>query len=239
MSKNSNSNLSTRKLKKMRPLFGKPPVLSTERHVHYQKLFNHYVEYVQPRNILELTLLTHLVDAMWVIKRYNRHHTLGIERSYQQSLAYQAKRAKSQEDQKQSNANYRAEMAGFRPRDIAELVELEDADEEVFADTHEVDRRVAEIDHNRALEQGLAFQEGLDSLLNSATARFNKALQLLEQCRAGLGQLLGQVTDQVVDAEYNEVAGDQQQIESPSLASDHAAQSAVSDEHAAPPPVGG
>jgi hypothetical protein len=219
------------KLQQMRTLFGAAPVLASERHLHYLRLFDHYAKYVKPKNILELTLVMHLVDAVWLIIRYTRHHTLGIERWYQQSLAYQAERAKSQQQQKQGNADY---LAGHQPADIAELARLEDADEEALAAVHEVKRRVAEIDHNRALEQGLAFQQALDALINSATARFTKALQLLEHSRAGLGQLLGQVTDQVFDAEFKEVAGDHgDQIAGPPLAVDQPAQSPAPDEHTA------
>jgi len=45
--------LSKRHLKKLRPLFGPSPVLSTERHVDYEDLYKEYVAQFEPRDVFD------------------------------------------------------------------------------------------------------------------------------------------------------------------------------------------
>src|SRR5262249_40882235 len=214
----SRPKLSKRNLKKMRAMFGPPPVLRSESHVQYLAIFDRYTELFDPQDILELTLITHLVKDIWLIKRYMRHQTLGIERWHQQSLAFQTQRYQSQDARKERHATEKAEARTLKPADITELVHLEDNIDTVVNDVDEiVDRRPAELEHNHALEQGSAFQEQLDRWLTTATVRFNKTLELLEHYREGLGQRLRQVTDQIIDADYNEIAPRSEQITAPSL----------------------
>ena len=203
---NSGKLLSKRNLKKLRPLFGPSPVLSTERHVDYDNLYNQHVAHFEPKNVFEVMLLTHMVNAVWLIKRYMRHQTLGIERWYQQSLAFQAKRKKSQDDKKESLAYSCAEAMTSKPADIMQLMMLEDVVDKMRGDCREiVERKPSELAHNRALELGSAFQEQLDKWINSAMARFYKTLEALDQYRAGLGERLGRLTDQIIDAECKEI----------------------------------
>jgi hypothetical protein len=236
MKSNSKSKLSKRGLKKMRPMFGPPPVLRTESHVQYKVLLDQYIELFDPQDILELTLITHLVNDVWLIKRYLRHQTLGIERWHQQSLAFQTQRYQSQDARKERQAREKTEARTLKPADIAELVHLEDNFDSVINDVDEIaDRRPAELEHNRALEQGSAFQELLDKWLTTAMVRFNKTLELLEHYREGLGQRLRQVADQIIDAEYKEVAPSSEQIAAPPLVPpDQTAKSTASEEGAAP-----
>ena len=87
----------------------------------------------------------------------------------------------------------------LKPADITELVHLEDNAESVISDIDEIaHRRPSELEHNRALEQGSAFQEQLDKLRTTAMVRFNKTLELFEHYREGLGQRLRQVTDKII-----------------------------------------
>ena len=105
-----------------------------------------------------------------------------------------------------------------KPADIAKLVRLEDKFQTTVQDVDEIaDRRPTELEHNRALEQGSAFQEQLNRWLTTAMVRFNKTLELLEHYREGLGQRLRQVVDQIIDADYNEISPRSKQITAPSL----------------------
>ena len=220
----------------MRPMFGPPPVLRSESHVQYMAIYDRYIEHFDPQDVLELTLLTHLVNDVWLIKRYMRHQTLGIERWHQQSLAFQTKRYQSQDARKESLARRKAETTTAKPADIAKLVHLEDNVETVGSDIDEIaGRRPSELEHNHSLEQGSAFQEQLDKWLTTAMARFNKTLELFEHYREGLGQRLRQVTDQIIDAEYKEVDADRAQVPAPPLApSAQTAKSTAREEGAAP-----
>jgi hypothetical protein len=79
-----------------------------------------------------------------------------------------------------------------------------------------VEQRPSELAHNRALELGSTFQEQLDKWINSAMARFYKTLDVLEEYRAGSGDRLGRLTDQIIDAECKEVVT--QEVAAPTLA---------------------
>jgi hypothetical protein len=204
-------------MKKLRSLFGPSPVLSTERHVDYENLYTQYVAQFEPKDVFELMLLTYLINAIWLIKRYMPHQTLGIERWHQQSLAFQAKRKKSQHGKKATLEYSYAEAITSKPADIMHLIMLEDVRDGSVADVDEIaEQRPSELAHNRALELGSVFQEQLDKWINSAMARFYKTLDVLDQYRAGSGERLDQLTDQIIDAECKEVAT--QQVAAPPLA---------------------
>jgi hypothetical protein len=75
-----------------------------------------------------------------------------------------------------------------------------------LADLDKIDaRQPSEIDHNRALEQGIVFQEHIDRLLNSAHKRRNDALHWLDLYRHGLGQHWREISDQIIIAEATEI----------------------------------
>ena len=220
----------------MRAMSGPPPVLRSESHVQYMAIFDRYIELFEPQDMLELTLLTHLVNEVWLIKRYMRHQTLSIERWHQQSLAFQTQRTRSQDARKERLANEKAETMTGKPADIAKLVRLEDKFQTTVQDVDEIaNRRPTELEHNRALEQGSAFQEQLDKWLTTAMVRFNKTLELFEHYREGLGQRLRQVADQIIDAEYKEVEADREQVPAPPLVpSNQTATSTAPEEGAVP-----
>ena len=87
------------------------------------------------------------------------------------------------------------------------LIEL---DNTIMSAVADVDKIVAqqptEIEHNRAMEDGLSFQERIDRLLTSAHKRRNDAVHLLDMYRHGLGQHWREISDKVIDAEASEVS---------------------------------
>src|SRR6516165_8724705 len=138
MTSTSKRKLTKRNLKKMTAMFGPPPVLRSETHVQYLAIFDRYIELFDPQDVLEVTLITHLVNEVWLIKRYMRHQTLGIERWHQQSLAFQKQRHQSQDARKEHLVSQKAETMTLKPTDIAELVHLEDNVDTVRNDVHEI-----------------------------------------------------------------------------------------------------
>jgi hypothetical protein len=171
--------------------------------------------------------------------RLTPNHCFGIRQSHayhQQSLAFQTQRYQSQDARKERQAREKAGARTLKPADITELVHLEDNIDTVVNDVDEIaDRRPAELEHNRALEQGSAFQEQLDRWLTTAMVRFNKTLELLDHYREGLGQRLHLVADQIIDAEYKELGPDREQIAAPPLVpTGQTAKSTASEEGAVP-----
>ena len=68
-----------------------------------------------------------------------------------------------------------------------------------------LERTPTELDHNRALEAAIGFIEQLDKLINSAATRRDDALEQLDLYQVGLGARLRQRSDQIIDAECNEI----------------------------------
>ena len=194
-------------------------VLRTERQEHYDQIVAHYQACFVPKDILECTLLQRPAEATWLIMRYTRHQTVAIERWYDQSLAFQVQRIKSQNARREALASELADKMVQKPADIAHLVEREDkvfdADQEL-ADI--LERTPTELEHNRALEKSVVFQDQLDKLITSATKRFNDALELFEHYREGLGRRLRQTADQILVGEFEEVERPLEQIAAPPLA---------------------
>jgi hypothetical protein len=87
------------------------------------------------------------------------------------------------------------------PRDIATLAAFAETPDEILT------RKASESDYNRALDKCIELQMQLDSLMASATRRRNDALQQLEAYRVGLGARAKEVTDPILEGEFQEVAG--------------------------------
>src|SRR6516162_6737685 len=90
--------------------------------------------------------------------------------------------------------------------EYSKLIELDDTIMSTLPDLDKIDaRQPSELEHNRALEQGIVFQERIDRLLNSAHKRRNDALHLLDLCRHGLGQHGREISNQIIIAEVSEI----------------------------------
>jgi hypothetical protein len=157
-------------------LFGPPPVLSTEDKEAYDSLRKGFVAYYRPTNTLHLTLIREVVDTEWEIFRLVRHRTRALERRYRKP--FEEKLAKLLEGS-HWNSDHLIQELLFRQRQPNEL------------------------DYNRALEEAAKFMDVLDKWLNTATARRNSVLKLLEY-------YCGSTDDrnEVTDGEYKEVEQD-------------------------------
>jgi hypothetical protein len=129
---------------------------------------------------------------------------VGIERRYRQRLLSEAVRVQLRKGRTEERAKDLATGMTQNPRDIVHLIQLEGF---VFKTVPEVDeilkRTPTEIDHNLALQQNSEFHDRLDKWTNSATARRDKAYEMLEHY---LSLNPEGFEDQVIDVDdYEEV----------------------------------
>jgi len=190
-------------------LFGPPPILSTEDKEAYDSLRKGCVAYYRPTNTLHLTLIRELVDTEWEIFRLVRHRTRGIERRFRTRIDDWVSRLKS------INAQREQEIKKLYPSQTQRLSELETAVSNTEAKIEEIQKRQPdELDHNRALDEAAKFLEVLDKWLNTATARRNSVLKLLEYYCGPTDE-----GNEVTDVEYKEVEQNEvKEIPAPPLA---------------------
>jgi hypothetical protein len=197
--------------------FGPPPVLSTESAEVYKAILSFCSDSVKPKNFIEHLLVRDVVDASWEIRRYVAHKTLMIDRKYRNRIEYLARRAK--EVAENPDAIRLRKDAKESLTELDRAYELEFAAEATLHDvTKIIKREPVDLDHARALEEGIEIYEKLDRLLNAAIARRDNALSQLERYRNGLGQHLRRVSDGIIDAEFSEAETDVgQEVTSPSI----------------------
>jgi hypothetical protein len=168
-------------------LLGPAPVLRTEDPELYDKFRAYFMGCLAPEDVVQWYLVDRLVENAWLIKRYSRHQTLAVERWYRQSLEFQAQRMKLQKERKENRTSFLADKMSGTPADLAHLQYLEHTILETVSDGEEIfERTPTELEHNRALGNGIVFHEQLDKLTSSATKRFNETLVLLEHYNEGL-----------------------------------------------------
>ncbi|MGO8794070.1 MAG: hypothetical protein ACLQLC_04540 [Candidatus Sulfotelmatobacter sp.] len=213
--------LSKQQLMEFGVLFGPPPVLTTEETQHYEEVWRSLIESLKPRDFLELLLIKQVQTETWKILRYTRHQSVGIERRFRQSLRFQIQRRKEQKARREMLARELAEKTGRPITDFERLIHLDGV---VESSVYEVDqileRTPTELAHNEALEAGIAFQEQLDRLIDSAVRRRNQALQVLELYREGLGQHWRKISDEIIDAAASEIGAPAKAIEAPPLSTE-------------------
>jgi hypothetical protein len=198
-----------------------PPVLRTEDAELYGQVRTYFLDCFTPEDIMQWYLVDRLVDSAWLIKRYSRHQTVAVERWHRQSLEFQAQRMKLQNTRKEDRTSNLADKMRQTPADVAHLQDLEDTILESITDVDEIlERTPTELEHNRALEKGIIFQEQLDKLTSSATKRFNEALVLLEHYNEGLGGRLRQAAQKLLESSGGQQSENYlRQIEAPSIGS--------------------
>jgi hypothetical protein len=199
--------LTNAQLSDLSALLGEPPVLSSENAENYQLMWKKLIECFTPADLMELLLVQQIQTETWKILRLHRHQALAVERRYRESSQFLAERRKVLKAKKQALAEGLARKTGQPVTEYSMLIELDD---NIMSAAADVDKIVAqkptEIEHNRAMEDGLNFQESIDRLLTSAHKRRNDAVHLLDMYRHGLGQHWREISDKVIDAEASEVS---------------------------------
>src|SRR6476661_8806644 len=143
--------------------------------------------------------------------------TLGIDRRFRESLELQVKAQKEQAARRGALAKELAQQTGRSETELARVLYLRGIVMSSVADVDAIlDREPTEIEHNKALEAGIVFQEQLDRLINSSLKRRNEAIEQLDFYRAGFGQRWREISDQILDAEAIEI-GEAKPIMAPTL----------------------
>lgn len=186
-------------------------MLSTESIEDYNAILSFCVDSVRPKDFIEQMFVRDVVDASWEIRRYVRHKSLAIERTFHGRIE---NLTQIESDEAKKPHAYRQEKTANMPEtDLDRAGELENVVDKSIDDVDKILlRKPADLDHSRALEAGIEFHEKLDRLLNAAVARRDNALEQLERYRNGLGQHLRRVSDEVIDAEFNETSNDARQV---------------------------
>lgn len=202
-------------LKQSLALLGEPPVLKTEQPKHYDAMFHQFLHCFEPEDFFELLQVREMVNAGWEIKSYTRHKTVAVERWHRQSLEFQAQRRRLQAARREELERDQAEAMSRTPQDIGLAMRLEEKALDVVKDVDEpLTRTPTELEHNRALEKGMATQESFEKLIASATLRFHKALELFEHYRLVLAPQVRERAKKIIeDAEYQVVDNDLPEIE--------------------------
>jgi hypothetical protein len=213
--------LTKTQLEEFNAFLGPAPVLTTENERHYNEFWEKLIECFKPQDLMEALLIRQVQNETWKITRYSRHQTVAVDRRFRQSLEFQAQRRKEQLARREALAKEFANKTGRPITDFSTLIHLEDV---ITSSVSEIDdilqRTPTELDHNRALEQGIVFEEQLDRLINSALLRRNNAIEQLEFYRDGLGRDWRRISDEIIDAEAVPVAGPARELETSTAASD-------------------
>src|ERR1700733_6076163 len=200
-------------------LLGLPPVLSTESVEQYNDLWKNLSASFMPMDFLEVLLIKQVQNETWKIMRYTRHQAVGVNRHFRENLKFQIKRKKDQKVRRESLNYQLAQKSGRPATELNQLIQLHGLVLSSISDPEEILQRVpTELDHNAALEAGLAFEEQLDRLINSAIRRRNGAIEQLELYREGLGQYWRRISDEAIDKFSAGNGEETKQIEAPPLA---------------------
>jgi hypothetical protein len=190
-------------LAELKKIFGPAPVLSTESSEAYDALLARFMECINPEDFVVQMLVNDLAIATWDIFRYTRHKTLAIERKFRQRLEFQATRDKTLAQRREARAQ--KEKDG-KPATVGDQrLELEIVVDSTVDDVVEILKRTPkELDHARALEDGLEYHERLYKFYSMAVALRNDALEQISLYRESLGLHLRRVSDTIIDGEFSE-----------------------------------
>jgi hypothetical protein len=198
-------------------VLGSAPVLTSESDRDYNEIWENLIVTFAPRDFMELLLIRQVQNETWRILRYTRHQTLGIDRRFRESLELQTRAQKEQAARRGALAKELAKQTGRSETELAQVLYLRGI---VMSSVDDVDailsREPTEIEHNKALEAGIVFQEQLDRLINSSLKRRNEAIEQLDFYRAGFGQRWREISDQILNAEATEIE-EAKQIMAPTL----------------------
>lgn len=198
-------------------VLGSAPVLTSESDRDYNEIWENLIVTFAPRDFMELLLIRQVQNETWKILRYTRHQTLGIDRRFRESLELQTRAQKEQAARRGALAKELAQQTGRSETELAQVLYLRGIVMSSVDDVDAIlDREPTEIEHNKALEAGIVFQEQLDRLINSSLKRRNEAIEQLDFYQAGFGQRWREISDQILDAEATEIE-EAKQIMAPTL----------------------
>ena len=175
-----------------RSLLGPPPLIPGEKRVDYQELERRIAAAVKPEGIIEEICLRDVVDLTWDIQRMRRLKAEFLTSVQAQGVRHVLNQILRYEEGPSALAN---EWDGRDPQAIKRVDDL------LSAKGLSMDVAVA-----RALASNISPFERIDAMISNLEARRNAALRELERRRASLALTLRRATDDVLDAEFEDVA---------------------------------
>src|SRR5271168_1332247 len=106
--------------------YGLAPILRSENPKRYIEFYVQFSACLQPKDFFMRWLIKKLVDDAWLMDRYPRHQTVGVERQYKNNVDFQVKRIKAQNARREDTASKIAAKATEQPTDVAHAVHFED-----------------------------------------------------------------------------------------------------------------
>ena len=188
-------------------LFGPANVLSTEDSNAYEEIMHRLMEHFRPQDVMEQMQINDLAIANWEMRRMKRHMNMAIERKVRSHRELEANRLKQSALNKAKLAATKKGEPPFNPEDV--LAGLVNEVEAIL------NWPTDELDHARALEEGREYYEWLNKRYMEAMATRNEVLAQFERYREGLGHLLRQVSNDIVDAEFTDAELQPKQVAAP------------------------
>jgi len=175
-----------------RSLPGPPPLIPGEKRVDYQELERRIAAAVKPEGIIEEIWVRDVVDLTWDIQRMRRLKAEFLTSVQAQGVRHVLNQILRYEEGPSALAN---EWDGRDPQAIKRVDDL------LSAKGLSMDVAVA-----RALASNISPFERIDAMISNLEARRNAALRELERRRASLALTLRRATDDVLDAEFEDIA---------------------------------
>ena len=175
-----------------RSLPGPPPLIPGEKRVDYQELERRIAAAVKPEGIIEEIWVRDVVDLTWDIQRMRRLKAEFLTSVQAQGVRHVLNQILRYEEGPSALAN---EWDGRDPQAIKRVDDL------LSAKGLSMDVAVA-----RALASNIGPFERIDAMISNLEARRNAALRELERHRASFASALSRATDDVLDAEFEDVA---------------------------------
>jgi hypothetical protein len=218
MNAKSNSKVASPSTAEIKSLLWPPSILSTESAERFEKVFDQLIVAFDLQDMAEATLVWDFAVASWEISRYTRSRALSFDRSFQKELYCQVEKIKGRRITNKSPTTRLSLNLSPSQSEVADLIRLDGGTDNSDSEIGEIlNRTASELDHSYALEKGMNFHKDVEFLIASVTKRRNSALQMLDLYRSGLGKRVDDTMKQILDAEYQVVKEQPQQIESPSV----------------------
>lgn len=178
-------------------LFGPPPLFEGEDAAAYQKLLERFTADTKPEDIFDEMWVRDVVDLTWETRRLRRlkAHLLTCAMRDQLSLILEPINIVEEGSDRELSAHEIAELWAARdPRAIEEVNE-------------QLSSKGLTLEHIAALALSARIEdfERIDRMIMNAEARRNAALRELERHRETLARALRQTSDNVAEADYEDV----------------------------------
>ncbi len=219
----------------IREMMGEPPVLATEDTEAYEDMFARFAAAMHPKDFIEWMFVQDLTDARWEIQRYRVLKALVIQEAQKEKVKRLAgvcevsftTQAWGLRAARSGLAPVQAET-GDKSKDETEKLKAEsekkfqaDAAKLMYETAKKLEllhKPATNADYAGALADWILPYQQVDRLQSAAEKRFESVLEQLDHHRVGLGLRLRQVSDEIVDGEFEEAPAVALQAQVPPVA---------------------